>query len=103
MFYAINIIIYGGSTVRRHLISPVQVILVKFLCLINNMSLDKSLIQYSFTEEKSSNTKINRLIDNIKNNETIKSNILNYDIEVLNNKILSDTEQLKKYSKINSN
>src|SRR6267154_1752512 len=134
MFYAINIIIYGGSTVRRHLISPVQVILVKFLCLINNMSLDKSLIQYSFTEEKSSNTKINRLIDNIKNNETIISNILNnqiindntnlsyllrlnatikiyfdiiylmkesnnlnYDIEVLNNKILSDTEQLKKY------
>ena len=104
------------------------------------MSLDKSLIQHSFTEEKSSNTKINRLIDNIKNNETIISNILNnqiindninlsyllrlnatikiyfdiiylmkesnnlnYDIEVLNTIILRDTDQLKKYSKINSN
>jgi hypothetical protein len=129
-----------GLKERRHLISPVQVILVKFLCLINNMSLDKSLIQHSFTEEKSSNTKINRLIDNIKNNETIISNILNnqiindntnlsyllrlnatikiyfdiiylmkesnnlnYDIEVLNTIILRDTDQLKKYSKINSN
>ena len=32
-----------------------------------------------------------------------ESNNLNYDIEVLNTIILRDTDQLKKYSKINSN
>lgn len=77
MFYIKNIIVYGGSGSRRHLLSTVQSNLVRFISLLDNFNINNSMIHESFTTESSSNAYIDRFINNIINDEIISKNFFN--------------------------
>jgi hypothetical protein len=86
MFYANNLIIYGGSATKRHLLSTVQANLAGFLYLINNMNINNSLIHQSFTDKSSANAKIDKLIETIKKSkEDVLSDLLKNE-SISNNK-----------------
>lgn len=70
MFNSINIKVYGGSGTKRHLLSTVQAQLTGFLYLLNDMNIDKSIIYASFNKPSSVNTKITKIIDDLKHNPT---------------------------------
>nr|YP_010041397.1 RNA polymerase [Pisolithus tinctorius]QPA36175.1 RNA polymerase [Pisolithus tinctorius] len=73
LFRTMNIIIYGGSSTKRHLLSTVQLNLVKFLQLLNNMSVEPDIIYKSFTEMNSGYSKIDKDLCDYLNNVKISN------------------------------
>ena len=63
LFKLLNITIYGGSSTRRHLLSSVQLSLVKFMQLLNNNLVDPDIIYKSFSEMSTYNSKYNKKIE----------------------------------------
>ena len=68
LFNLLGITIYGGSNTRRHLLSTVQLSLVKFLELITNFNIDPKIIYNSFNNLSDLNSKYDKNLINIINN-----------------------------------
>lgn len=68
IFKIMDINIYGGTITRRHLLSTVELGLVKFLLLLHNMYIDPSVIFKSFNELSSYNAKYDKSVINLVKN-----------------------------------